>query len=714
MLVYTSQGAVLELWLDGKAEKRRVMEVIQGLMRISGVVGTEGFSLYQSSYSYWAETDTATAGPMRIGDTQSEIIAISPTHVLLYGDKHKSLCQAVTTLHFPTLGHYSVRIRLTGRVSHTLSAPFQVGNRLIIPEEADQILRLPLLKVKVTCWPVHATLPDDEFSHLWRAVEKYPVNMPNSRLFASANLLVVLLRPNWILAECVSNRNQPIGLLSNGADTVQSLRRRTVEAGVEPAKAWLCKGAIMQDCQTAASYSLGPNTHCEQVYGEDALVEVKDLRGNCAILACPHHIRHSELCRKVALVRANWDRAEVFCYQGQVYPAYSELTFEGAELHSVLLLCTGETLGRVRHIATSDIIQVALGCFQRRGKDFKLALAKTRDLPIAQKHVFAGKLRNSFSIRQYGLRNRTELMIVRRPVGKATFAQARVQLGPNSFISLEINANSSFSWLKELVCKRLDIHNSLGTRIYCSSEEAEDQESLNGYGQLENYVNVLFLRPEEWILRAIIEKRPILVPLNSQFTVISVKSAIQKLTGFTAAHMSLYSHESRPEDCKTMEELGLMHKSEVEIRFPAEFEVRILPIRGKMWSLGTSSTVQISTFRQEIAAVQGTFPRLVYRGEELEDSEVVGRYGLMTWAVVTEISSDSLQLLTLTPSGGSFLDLCLHPNTTIRKIKAKIRQILGISQCDFDLIITKELENEEDLKLFLPEWTETQPTLFFR
>ena len=697
--VRTSHGAVIELWLSGKAEEEKILQAM--------TLVTRGNT--SQRMSFWTPLDPVQPKVIQIDGNKSEVIAISPTNVCLYEDKLRYLCQAFAILHFPSVGDYNVRIRLAGRVSHTFSSQFYVGNRLIIPYEGDQMVRLPQLKVKIACWPIGTEAPNDELAHIWRAVEKYPADMPISRLFASANLLVALLKPNCALIGCVSSSKESIGVLADISNAVQSIQMRTIEAGVEPAKAWLHKGEVMEERQIVGRYSNGPIIECECAYESDTVLLIEDLQGNTAALACPGSVNGAYLYRKVADIRASWLHIQAFFVQGEVYSASSYTAFEVWDGCRVLLFNQGDYAVPVRNSNTGDQFSIILKSPLRKGKDLKSAFAKATPFPIPPKFTFTGKLMNSYNIGQYSIRNTAELLIICKNKPLLPCSQVRVQLSTSPpFLSVLVDIRCTFISLKDQLCQQFAVTKG-AARMISNEKEAEDQKRVT-----EQRGNLLFLRPEERAIWVKIENRSILVPINGRFTVLSLKSALETITGFTAAHMSLYFNGNPLEDGKTMEELNIKHLDELETRFCSELEVLVMPSRGTIYSISTSSTATISSFKHQIAISQGTSHRLMHRGEELEDSRLVSDYGLRTWAVVTAIDPDFLNLLVKTPGQGSFLDLVVHPSTKIRKIKAKIGKMWGILQGDFDLILTKEVQNEDILHPFLFKSTKLQPSISFR
>jgi hypothetical protein len=421
-------------------------------------------------------------------------------------------------------------------------------------------------------------------------------------------------------------------------------------------------------------------------------------------------VNGGELYRKVADIRASWMYIEAFFVQGEVYSTSSYKAFNVWEGCKVLLFNTGDYFVPVRNSNTGDQFDIILKSRFRKGKDLKSAFATTAPFPISPKFTFTGKLMNSYYIWQYSIRNTVELLIISNNRPLLPCSQVRIQLSrAPPFLSVPVDIRSTFRSLKERLCEQFAVTNSAAARIICDGKEAEEQKKLT-----EERGNILFLRPEEWEILVKIENKAVFVPVNSRFTVISLKTALEALTGFTAAHMSLYFNGNPLEDCKTMEELNIKHGNELETRFCSELEVIIMPSRGNIYSIRTSSTATISSFKHQIAISKGTSHRLMHRGAELEDSRLICDYGLTTWAVVTEIYPDFLNLLVKTPSQGSFIDLSVHPRTKIRKIKAKIGKMWGILQGDFDLILTKEVEDEDILQPFLFKSTKLQPTIFFQ
>lgn len=697
--VRTNHGAVIDLWISGKEEKETIRKILQRIMLI-----TEGNNIQHMPF--WT---TVSPKIVQIEENKSEIIAISPTNVCLYKDKLRYVCQASSELHFPGLGDYNVRIRLAGRVSHSPPSRFYVGNRLIIPCEGDQMVRIPLLKVKIACWPIGTEAPKDDLSHVWKAVEKYPAIMPISRLFASANLLVALLRPNCALIGCVSNNKEAIGVLADISSPIKSVQMRTIEAGIDAAKAWIHKGVAMEESQVVGYYySQNPILDCEYASDTDVMLFLEDLQGNKAVIACPMSVNGAYLYRKVADIRANWLNIAAFCIEGEVYSASSYITVNVGEGSKVVLFQQGDYVVPVRNSYTGDQFPLILKSRFRKGKDLKSSFPTA--LPTSPTFTFTGKLMNSYTISQYSLHSPTELLLISRNNPLSLYYQVRIQLNRSPpFLSVRVYIRSTLISLKERLCELLAVDKA-AARVVCNGEEVEEQRKVTEQGG-----DLMFLRPGEWVIRVKIENKAVFMPINSTFTVISIKEAIEAITSFTAEHMSLYLNGNQlEEEGKTMEELSIKPGNELETRFCSELEVIIMPSIGQRYSISTSSSATISTFKQHIAISKGNSCRLMYKGEELEDNRLISHYGLRTGSVVTEISPDFLNLLVKTPGQGTFLDLSVHPKTKIRKIKAKIGKMWGILQGDFDLILTKKVENEDLLKAFLFKSTILQPSISFQ
>jgi hypothetical protein len=77
---------------------------------------------------------------------------------------------------------------------------------------------------------------------------------------------------------------------------------------------------------------------------------------------------------------------------------------------------------------------------------------------------------------------------------------------------------------------------------------------------------------------------------------------------------------------------------------------------------------------------------------------------------VAEIHAGFINVTVKTASGKAIIDFCMHPETRIRKITSKIRTIFGLFNYGLELVLTKELADEDLIEPFLSQTD--QPTLF--
>lgn len=575
---------------------------------------------------------------------------------------------------------------------------------MILPCANNSTWYLQPLQIELVCWAVGTSSPIDEEEN-WRELPLRPFNLSQSLLLSGSNLSVALLSSDHVLVGCKSLSRELPAILVDKCDSVATFQQKAIQAGLKPARTWLCRGAVMDAALPVESYSQGSICECELAYFPNKIVRVEDLDGRSALLISPKEVYIDEFHKRITRISGNWAEIVAFYTNRQIYSVSSQAIFPVFEFCPVLLFAYGDFYARVASVSTLTETDIFLRSQQRRGKDLKSALSQSAASPQL---LFSGKLLKSFSIGKLGLGNSTDLVLIAR---NSEFdrkeVQCKVHFLLNSPFYLSIFLLTTGQVIKENIGNKLHIASYGSFRLFCEGREVLNHYNLRDMGVTGSEVSVnLFILQAEWsFIYAKMKIGRIFIPFINDFTCKSLQKSLQKLTSFTCENIDLYYQGNLLKDGETLPE-----GTEVEVAFKAPLELLIQPCKGKMFSISTDPTELISAFKGKLAAVLGPALRLRYRGKELQNDLRIGDYGLESEDIVIEMCAEFLNILVKTPSGRPLLDLSLHPKTKVKKIVHKLRTVLHLWSCELNLVLTKELADEDFLRPFLS--STDSPTLF--
>ena len=109
----------------------------------------------------------------------------------------------------------------------------------------------------------------------------------------------------------------------------------------------------------------------------------------------------------------------------------------------------------------------------------------------------------------------------------------------------------------------------------------------------------------------------------------------------------------------------------------------------------TDSNQSISMLKRGIPGCKG----LLLHGEELLDGKLVCEYVLQTGSIVTETCPTFMEVLAVSVSGASQVDMCVHPNTKVKKLGTKLRKWLDVP-CELEFLVRQELQESASVSSF--------------
>lgn len=701
--VATSQGAIVELWLPPNTLTGNLLAFLH---RIFLFTDSSDIRLFTRTHQLQPESllDCKLSEVLHLTPCNSEIVVFSPTSVFSYQSKRQFLYQAFAVVAFPGLGNYQVRMRLaTSKLQNTHSR-YYVGKRLIILPADDRTWQAPLMTVKLTCWPAGSDVEIEDAESRWKSLILHDVDLFTSIMIASFSFAVVLLRPNSVLVGCSSVSRKQFAVVAERTETLAALQMKAADTELEAAKVWLHKGAVTNNTTNIGEFSLCTICDFQLVYADDVNLQVKDYEGHTGHLICPNPVSTTSLYKLLIGLRKAWTAVESFGCRGVTYHVSNQSKLQVSEKYPVMLLARGDRLATVNCLETLNQYEIIIRGTNPRVKELKSALAVARGSTAPPKLLFTGKLDNSLTISQFGVKDRADLVLVGKNEPAKPNLTLKIQLSSKPFFSFQVQTQSSVQSLKESICAMLKIAKKGESRLFYRRKELKNSQCLSDIIVPNSRKPVLFVRPGEIVIFPVLGNKPICVIANPTDTVESLKEKVEIATGLTAANMEIY-YGNRLLGSGTIGELR--DGTEVEIRFPGEVELIVLPFRGKMFSISASNSWSIGSLKERLVPRLHPSPRLIYHGIELMDAQLVGDFGLQTGAVVTEIYANFPVFLLKTPSGQPVLDLCLHPRTKVAKIAHKL---VHVANCNVDIILTKELADEDLLHPFLS--LETHSHLF--
>ena len=623
---------------------------------------------------------------LRITAGSSHTVAISPHS--LTTNKDRTRIQALSTVTVPDLGDFNVCIRIYDRFRSKL-AWFGPTNRGIIQLPQSTRYYSYYNGNTIICWPVGMDLPINLES-------KCEIHLSTPNAHVINDILEVYLDPNYAILGCFAEEKEAFGLIVNRNESLERVTERLVESGSSVPVAWINAGKVMDITQALGAYVRNGGVKCELVHPTDILVHVKDLKGNHAFFASKELTTGGNLYNRIYKMNPFWGDTVAFLHCNQVYSTSHQTPLTVSATSLLILLCSGDFYTHLYLLPTLTEVNVILRQHQRTVQSLKAAVQAVNPSLRPYTVSYTGKLEGTRRIEQYGVKNKATLVfIIKNAVLKDKF-RVKVQTSGAKFVYFTFNSYHKGENMKEMIGKAY-IENLSEYRLIYGDVEIENEGYLKNYGitGTEHSLNMLFCHKNEWIIQVKIgfESLPVIISRNC--TALGLKLRLSALTGYRSEHIQLkYGEVYLRNDC-ILHDLNVGSK-EMKVCFVSEYVVLVRRVYGEVISVNTHSSHSISMLKSAIVDCKA----LIYHGEELIDSKLVGDYDLRTGVTVTEHLPTSLKILAVTAMGDQWVDLSVHPNTKVNKLSMKLRRRLDISNCAIAFILSQPLLDTDKMTVF--------------
>ena len=318
--------------------------------------------------------------------------------------------------------------------------------------------------------------------------------------------------------------------------------------------------------------------------------------------------------------------------------------------------------------------------------------------PELQELVFdSQRLQHSRSLSYYNIQEESTIHLILPQM----YIFVHIQAPYAKTIAFEVMSADTIRDLKEKIWVKQGIHPHQ-QRIFSIGNKLDDYHTLSEYNiQKESTVYLELRQPGVMIFVKTQKGKTITLHMTPSDTIKRIKATIQGKEGFPPEQQRLFFAGKELEDDNTLSDYNIRSKSTLYHVLHSRILISVSPLAGKATTLEVepSDTIKsVKTKIQEKAGYPADQQRLIFTGEQLEDTRCISDYNIQNNSILHILRRLGSGMQIYVKNLGSTITLDVEPSNTIASIKARLRDKKGFPTDQQRLVFAgKQLKDDYSL-----------------